>query len=65
MKKIIKPGTRKTIECNDCGCVFTYEAEDIESETSIEDAFNKSSRCFVVCPQCSNYIVIAAIRTCK
>lgn len=30
MIKIIKPGTKEKISCNSCGCLFSYEKEDIE-----------------------------------
>ena len=32
MIKIIKRGTRKTCTCDNCGCVFSYEEEDINVE---------------------------------
>lgn len=30
MIEIIKPGTKEKISCNSCGCLFSYEKEDIE-----------------------------------
>lgn len=30
MIEIIKPGTKEKISCKSCGCLFSYEKEDIE-----------------------------------
>ena len=35
MIKIIKKGTKKNQECDFCGCIFSYEEEDITTETFI------------------------------
>lgn len=55
MIKIIKQGTRKTIICEQCGCLFSYENEDIiytnEHHTRIDTEYLK-------CPQCDNKIIL-------
>lgn len=45
MIKIIKPGTRQKLECNNCGCLFSYEAEDVKWDATKKEYF-------LLCPQC-------------
>ena len=56
MIKIIKEGTRKTCECENCGCVFSYEKEDIEVVKS--DILNSREE-FITCPQCNKKVYIS------
>lgn len=52
MIKIIKRGTKKTCTCNECGCVFSYEEEDINV-----GVFNVVDT--IQCPQCkANFALI-------
>ena len=45
MIEILKPGqTKFTATCNNCGCEFTYELEDVDIDKS------------VLCPCCKNKI---------
>lgn len=46
MIKIIKPGTRRKAECNECGCVFSYEEEDLTRLVF------SGTECLIKCPQC-------------
>lgn len=46
MIKIIKPGTRKKKECVECGCVFSYENEDLKWDAD-------RIQYYVLCPQCA------------
>lgn len=39
MITIIKHGTIKKKRCDSCGCVFTYEEEDISIHDNVEFAF--------------------------
>ncbi len=59
MIKIIKTGTRTETECSKCGCVFSYEAEDVMSE-------NKDNpyivRKHVICPQCGKPVFTKSTR---
>lgn len=55
MIKIIKPGTRKKAMCETCGCLFSYESEDIKS--------NLKNAMYVICPQCEEKVYIKQIRT--
>lgn len=56
MIKIIRQGTRKTIECDKCGCFFSYENEDIRRH----DIGNYDLKIYIVCPQCKNEIILEA-----
>ena len=59
MIKIIEPGTRKIAKCSACGCVFSYEEEDIHM---IPHARSLSVTLYVHCPQCSKAFGIMAER---
>lgn len=54
MIKVIKHGqTEFTHTCSRCGCEFTYEHEDIQSE-AVRSLTNYSSTRYVKCPDCGN-----------
>lgn len=53
MIKVIKYGTRAIGECENCGCRFSYEEENIK-ET------NKKT--YIECPQCSKAHTLTATR---
>jgi len=64
MIKIIKRGTRKTAICENCGCEFSFEPEDIKrannagyviTKTSIEI---RSAQNYVECPQCKEEVIV-------
>ena len=65
MIKIIEYGTIKKQRCNNCGCLFSYEEEDVKERT-INDSFNSLGGVYctnyVVCPQCKKSIDLTAIR---
>jgi DNA-directed RNA polymerase subunit RPC12/RpoP len=52
MIKIITPGTRKTISCDTCGCVFSYEKEDEQTD-------NRRYETYIACPQCKARVLLA------
>lgn len=62
MIKIIKRGTKKTCTCKNCGCVFSYEDEDIEVETyhalDIMQMGDDSYKEYVQCPQCDEEVIL-------
>ena len=58
MIKIIKEGTRNTVQCETCGCLFCYDAEDIEWE----EVVSKTTRRWVVCPQCNEEVTLEQSR---
>lgn len=48
MIRVIKHGTKRTIECKNCGCVFEYEKEDINT---IQTGYNEY-KYYIDCPDC-------------
>ena len=54
MIKIIEHGTRKIAKCSVCGCVFSYEEEDVQIFTIRH----------VKCPQCNEAVTVIAERGC-
>lgn len=61
MIEIIKRGTKRTCTCNECGCLFRYEDEDVEVETleaNTSGVIGIIQREFVQCPQCDEKIVL-------
>ena len=62
MIKIIKEGTRKIEKCNNCGCEFYYEIEDIEKDGLLANNSVFIGKTWVVCPQCGKEIVLTTTR---
>ena len=66
MIEIIKRGTKKTHTCNNCGCVFSYEDEDVECDSKAFSFVNGIQRNVweysVKCPQCEEEIVLKNYR---
>lgn len=48
MIEVIKHGKKKQNECFNCGCIFTYEKEDVE----IVDYGRNEVHSEVQCPDC-------------
>ena len=57
MITIIKHGTIKKKRCDSCGCVFTYEDEDISIHDDLGSRYS-----FVTCPQCKEEIKLEVTR---
>ena len=61
MIKIIEKGTNHKIPCNDCGCLFSFDDEDMNIRTGIGmcgmEVREKHYKT-IVCPQCNNEIVL-------
>ena len=57
MIEIIKKGTKKIITCLKCGCVFSYEEEDIRNDCNDYCAALLYKK-YIQCPQCNNEIII-------
>ncbi len=62
MIKIIKNGTRQVKECEDCGCVFSSEEEDIEKIDHGSQFYPKGYKKIIRCPQCETVIILEATR---
>lgn len=69
MIKIIKPGTKEVAKCDNCGCEFSYEEEDVihmergryNDEEWVKGIKHGYKR-YVICPQCEKKFVIEQIR---
>ena len=62
MIKIIKQGTRKKIECEECGTILSYEQEDVQTGAVLISPLSTGSKKYIVCPQCHNKIILEATR---
>ena len=60
MIKIIKTGTRRKIECADCGALLSYEEGDIKIVNNPKNGLAYDR--FIECPQCKNKIYVTNIR---
>lgn len=64
MIKIIEHGARKERRCENCGCLFSFEAIDVETgyATGISGLENyKMPYKFVSCPECKRKIIVAGV----
>ena len=61
MIKIIEPGTRTVTSCEYCGCKFSYEKEDIETDGLLVNNLVLIGIIWVVCPQCGKEIILKSI----
>lgn len=67
MIKVIKPRSRRNIECMNCGALLSYEKEDVKKAASKK--FNETAFEFVndyhdhiICPEYGEEIRLGAIR---
>lgn len=63
MIKIIKPGTITELRCYKCGCLFSYEKEDIEigHPHNLHPLVATESK-YITCPQCNEKIELEATK---
>lgn len=68
MIKIVKPGTKKKIECDECGAILSYDVIDVETCKTDQSHFIggcievKREYEFITCPQCKHKIILSATR---
>ena len=66
MIKIIEPGAKTIGECENCGCRFSYEEEDVKRENgpamAVELLPVRYKSEYVVCPQCGKKFYITRVR---
>lgn len=62
MIKIINPGTKKKINCDACGCLFSYEEEDVGYGDIAVIGDMLAIGMYVTCPQCKQKIVLEATK---
>ena len=62
MIEIIKRGTKKKHKCSECGCIFSYEDEDVMCDTVHNFVMFGVAGCAweysVQCPQCEEKIIL-------
>lgn len=61
MIEIIKRGTKKTHKCSECGCIFSYENEDVETTYTSSDVCGvvaNLAKNVIKCPQCDTEIIL-------
>lgn len=61
MIKIIKHGTVTEQKCNTCGCLFSYEREDVitERDEYMPQGFKED---YIICPQCNTKIKLGGTK---
>lgn len=65
MIKIIERGSRREQRCDNCGCLFSYEAIDTVTEYTVSLSgmeIHKKPYKFVRCPQCKKEVVLEAAK---
>lgn len=64
MIKIVKKGTRQKMTCEECGCYFSFDEEDIENPVTLSILSSKTKT--ITCPQCGNIIYLdAEVKQCE
>lgn len=56
MIEIIEEGTKSKIRCNFCGALLSYQKNDIEEGIRYRPIYGYKK--FILCPQCSNEIIL-------
>lgn len=55
MKTIIKRGRKEVTTCKNCGCLFSYDPEDVlEKDLDNYKAFMR----YTICPQCESEVIL-------
>lgn len=64
MIKILKPGTLKTVSCENCGALLQYGGEDIIKEDKPIDLLISPAYIYkyIYCPQCKKKVTLEATR---
>lgn len=61
MIKIIELGTIRKQKCQRCGCLFSYENEDVITERN-EHMLLGFEEDYIICPQCNTKIKLGGVR---
>lgn len=61
MIRIINHGTIVKQKCNICGCLFSYEREDVITERD-GNMFNGFTEDYIICPQCNTKIKLGGTK---
>lgn len=58
MIKVLREGTKRKIECNNCGALLQYEKEDIQEQQITLNAYYE----YIICPECKYRIGLRGTR---
>lgn len=58
MIKVLKEGTKKKVECEDCGALLQYEKEDIQEQKVGLNGYYE----YIICPECKYRIGLRGTR---
>ena len=63
MIKVLKPGTLKTVSCENCGALLQYSGEDIikEDKPNLPISLTYVHK-YIYCPQCKKKVILEATR---
>lgn len=68
MIKIIKTGTKQIITCDKCGCIFSFDEEDLQHLENHNGKYEYVSgtkhgyKKYVICPQCEYDNIVSQTR---
>ena len=62
MIKIIERGTKTIGECENCGCKFSYENEDIKVSGPHSMDQLQTRKSYIECPQCHKSVTLETTR---
>lgn len=62
MIEIIQRGTKNKCTCANCGCIFSYEEEDIKHDGAYSMDVLRTRKSYINCPQCNKEITLVATR---
>lgn len=58
MIKVLRQGTKKKVECNNCGALLQYEKEDVkEQQVSFHEFCD-----YIICPECQYRVPLGGTR---
>lgn len=62
MSKVVELGSRTIYDCENCGCRFSYEKEDIKVSGLYSMDQLQTRKSYIECPQCHKSITLTATR---
>lgn len=65
MIKIIKPGSIQEAKCKYCGCLFSFEEEDVRAKITVYTGGslgNTTVGKYIICPQCKKEVISEEVR---
>lgn len=62
MIEILREGTKRQIECKDCGALLRFQQEDIKTAEHWISSRDSRTYKYITCPQCHAEIILEAQR---